>query len=773
MKATEIVERSGADKKTRHRVRRLLSELLEIGQIERGPGKRYAIAGTQDSIAGNFLPTSGAKQAATQPGPVPPKRRPLETVEAVPDGAVVGRILVHPGGFGFGFVQLDDGGDNVFVAARHRGVAMDRDKVALKVWQTLRGPEGRVLAILERGRARLTGTVEWKDSAAMLSPDDPRISNRVFFDGKVPRNAIGNAVVAEIIEYPQSERAPMVARLLSILGAPDDPRTEIEKILACEEVEERFPPAVEAEAKTVPAYVGERDPLDLKDREDLRSLPFVTIDPETARDFDDAICVETADEPGKLRLWVAVADVAHYVRSGTATDTEAERRGVSVYLPDRVIPMLPLCLSAGICSLSPSVDRLAMVVRLDVDRNGLVSDKKLMAAVIHSRGRLHYAGVGQTLFGTARKTDEQHDAHLAQLLLLSEVSRRLRDARSRRGGLDFELPEAKVELAADDPRIVLNVKRSKADETTRRAYQMVEDAMLAANEAVAEFFSERGLDVLWRVHAPPRKEPFLKLVEVARSLGVHLEPDVADKPTALRTFLSEIKGLPQERSLSYMVLRSLNQAAYSVDNVGHFGLGAKLYLHFTSPIRRYPDLVVHRLLKLVLRQEGLLSGRTDGTWPVRKEMKAWAIDSSLRERRAMEVEREVVDLYRALLMRAHIGEEFSGAISAVTTAGLFVELDDPFVEGLIPSERLDDEFELYDQKLRYRSERTGQSFEMGLRVRVRIDAVSVPKRRIDMSLVADETHPKKSKKPLLPAASKRPAPKRPTPTRTAKRRTRK
>ena len=728
MKATEIVERSGADKKTRHRVRRLLAELIEAGQIERGPGKRYSLSGTVALEQVVPVPAFAKPDVASRP-PVPTPALP-----PLPADTVYGRILVHPGGFGF--VQRDDGGDNVFVAARYRGVAMDRDKVALKIWQGFRGPEGRVLSIIERGRARLTGTVEIIAYQAMLRPDDPRIQARVFLEGETPSSAVGKAVVAEITEYPQSEREPMCARLLAILGAPDDPKTEIEKILACEEVEEKFPAAVQAEATTVPEFVTEADVVN---REDLRHVPFVTIDPETARDFDDAVCVELGPEPGLLRLWVAVADVSHYVRPGTATDREAERRGVSVYLPDRVVSMLPLPLSAGICSLNPKVERLAMVARLDIDRHGFVVGRKLMAAVIRSRARFDYAGVATVLFGEPSSKHEHYQAFLPQLKLLQEVAARLRGQRERRGGLDFDLPEAKVILAADDPRLVVTVKRSRADALVRRAYQMIEDAMLAANEAIAEYFAERGLDVLWRIHAPPRREPLERLAELATSFGFPIDPESADDPLVLRTFLETIKGQACERSLSYLVLRSLNQAVYSVDNVGHFGLGARRYLHFTSPIRRYPDLVIHRLLKLMLKQESLPAGKVYGEWPPRKEMKLWADDSSLRERRAMEVERQVVDLYRALLMRERIGEEFSGSISGVTTAGLFIEIDEPYVEGLVRSERLDEDYELNEKTLRYEAPRLSKSLGLGDQVRVRIDSVSVPQRRIELSLLDAES----------------------------------
>ena len=740
MKATEIAERTGADKKTRHRVRRLLSELLETGQIERGPAKRYFVAGAMSATITDGTPqTAQAVSPAEKPSVFATQ---TATARATPaeaaHNAVVGRILLHAGGFGF--VHRDDGGDNVYVAARHRGAAMDRDRVALKTWQTGRGPEGRVVTILERGRARLTGTVEWTDQTAVLRPDDPRISGRVFLVGDIPWQVAGQSVVVEILEYPELQRQPWKARLLAVLGAPDDPRTEIAKILTCEEVDEVFPDDVLAEA--IPEAVTDQD---LSDRVDLRALPFVTIDPETARDFDDAICVEPAETPGNLRLWVAVADVSHYVRPGTATDREAIRRGVSVYLPDRVVPMLPLPLSSGICSLNPQVQRLAMVARLEINPAGDVVDRQLMAAVILSCARFHYEAVGRALWGTPLAKDCVGSEHLPQLQLLAEVSRRLRLARERRGGLDFDLPEAKVVLADDDPRLIVTVKRSRADATVRRAYQMVEDAMLAANEAVADFFAERTLDALWRVHAPPRREPLERLAELAKSFGIAFDPDSAQKPAKLREFLLQFQGQP--KALSYLLLRSLQQAIYSVENIGHFGLAAPRYLHFTSPIRRYPDLVTHRLLKLVLRREKQSAGQVFGKWPLPQEMKQWAADSSLRERRSMEVERQVVDFYRAQLMREHLGEEFSGTISSITTAGLFVELDDPYVEGLVRSERLDDEFELCDKRLSYRSSRTGVSLGLGDRVTVRIESVSIPQRRIELSLVwFEQAKPKRARK---------------------------
>ena len=654
LKATEIVVRLRGDQKTRHRIRRLIGELIEDGVIERGPGGRYSIVGWQ--------PAPVADPVASAPAPGPSR--------VTPAAGVSGRILVHPAGYGF--VERDDGDDNIFIAARFRGGALDRDRVQVQTWLGYRGPEGRVVAVLQRGRARLTGTLRSTGGAIVLEPDDPRISGPVPLSGKVDAAQLGQAVVAEITDYPSTPEESVRARVLRVIGDPDDPRTEVQKILECDDIPSAFPAAVVAESEQAPQEVTASE---LEDRADLRHLPLLTIDPETARDFDDAVCLEDGPRPGITRLWVAVADVSHYVQAGTALDREAERRGVSVYLPDRAIPMLPHPLSSGICSLNPEVDRLAMVARLDIIASGEVIGEEFQAAVIRSHARLEYGGVAAALAGDLRGSRARYEPYLPALRAMMDLAERLRAVRQRRGSLDFDLPEAQVVLDQDDPRRVRTVRRSRADPAVKQAYMMVEDFMLAANEAAARFFSSRGLGTLWRVHAPPRLESLERLAELARSFAIQLDPKDAQSPKGLREFLTLVRGRPIERALSYLMLRSLKQAAYAVDNVGHFGLAAPEYLHFTSPIRRYPDLIVHRLMKQQLRREGRPAGQIDeAPPPLADELQLWARDSSMHERRAMEVERAVVDMYRVFVMRDRIGDELDGTISGVTALGLFVAI---------------------------------------------------------------------------------------------------
>lgn len=728
LKATELLLLLGADQKTRHRVRRLIGELIEEGVLERGPNKRYQLI--------NWTPPVSSRPAPTPARGEQPKPERAPTSSATPRPAILGRILVHPAGYGF--VEREDGEDNVFIPARYRGGSFDGDRVAIKIWAGYRGPEGKVVEIVSRGRARLTGLLSRESRGLTLLPDDPRLEGPVLLDGPVERSWIGLSVLAEIVGYPQRTGEPLVARLLEPLGPPDDPRTEVRKVLACEDVPEEFPPDVSAEAEAAPTRVREED---FYDRVDLRHLPFLTIDPETARDFDDAVCIEDGPAQGTTRLWVAVADVSHYVRPGTALTVEAERRGVSVYLPDRAIAMLPRELSSGICSLNPAVDRLAMVARIDL-RNGnqvQILDAQFMAAAIRSRARLDYAGVAAALAGDLRGSRASYREHLPQLERMLEVSTSLRASREQRGCLDFDLPEAQVVLDEDDPLRVREVRRSRTSPEVRRAYGMVEDFMLAANEAVARYFAARGLDTLWRVHAPPQKEALQRLADLARSFGLLLDPEEARTPRRLREFLLAIRqqGPRVERALSYLLLRSLKQAIYSVNNIGHFGLAAEHYLHFTSPIRRYPDLVVHRLLKAQLAIEGQPSGRSPRLRPPPpEELSRAAQESSRRERRAMDVERQVVDMYRAYLMRDRVGEEFEGTVAGVIALGLFVELDSPYVEGLIRTERLPEPYEFDEKSLRLHAPLSGRQIGLGARVLVRIDSVSVPRRRIELSLIA-------------------------------------
>ena len=703
----ELVALLGADVKLRHRVRAQVATLIDDGTVEKVSGSRVRLAG------------------------LAPKSR----------FAATGLLRLHP--HGFGFVTREDGLEDVHVPARHRGAAIDGDRVGLTTWPTPKGTEGRVEAVLGRGRRRITGTVRGRGKAARLIPDDPRILAafpEVHLDGEAPRHADALTVAARITHYPEHDADKLVVKVELVLGRPESLPTEVERILVNQAIDTDFPPEVQTQADAVPQTI-DGDRLEADGRLDLRALQFITIDPETARDFDDAVCVEDSPRPGCDRLWVAVADVSHYVWPETPLDEEARHRGCSVYLPDRAIPMLPKALSSGICSLNPDVDRFAMVARMEVDAEGAVHDEFFCAAAIRSKARFDYGGVARAL----AHPDRAHGKYLAllpYLQRLQRVSARLRARRMQRGSLDFDLPEAKVVLDQDDPERVRDIIQSRADPEVKGAYQLVEDFMLAANEAVARCCREHGRDTLWRVHAPPAEQRLALFSEVAASFGVKVDVDEARDPKRLRDVLARLALSSAAAPLSTLLLRSLKQAQYDIVNVGHFGLAAPDYVHFTSPIRRYPDLVVHRVLKQILAKTGGASGGAPPPVDQGAELQRVAQASSAAERRAMEAEREVVDLYRAHFMRDRIGEEFEGTIGGVTSFGLFVSIDSPFVEGLVRTETMrDDRYHFEEHRLRLVGTLSGRSFSLGQRVKVRIDAVSVPRRKIDLSLLDVEAAP--------------------------------
>jgi len=703
----ELVGRLELDVKGRHRLRRALGDLIDAGDLEKAAGARFRIPG--------------------------------QTTEQAKPAGVTGRIRVHPAGYGF--VERDDGEDDVFVPARFRGGALDGDRVLISTWLGYKGTEGKVEKVLERGRAKLTGRVRKNGTRFSLEPDDPRVSSSfgslALEDAGLPLRE-GESVLAEITRYDP----PATARAIRVLGEDGDVHTEVSKVVVCAEIPDEFPVDALEAARRTPTELRTED---FADRIDLRDRPFATIDPESARDFDDAVCLE---ERGKgWRLWVAVADVSHYVPPGTALDREARIRGCSVYLPDRAISMLPHELSAEMCSLKAEVDRLAMVVRMDVSADGEIQDKAFCAAVIRSRARFDYPGVAAALAGDFRGSRARYQEWADPLQRMQALAQKMRARRRARGALELDIPEPVVIVDDDDPRLVRDVRRSKTTPEVKEAYQLIEEFMLAANEAVAEFFQARSLDTIWRVHDAPKEERLEQLAMIAEGYGLKFDIDEARSPRGVRKLLQSLKGKPYERPVSYLVLRSLKQAVYDVVNVGHFGLASPAYLHFTSPIRRYPDLIVHRLLKVHLRREGLASGGSSHPPPPAKEtLAALAAESSQHERRAVEAEREVVDVYRAVLMRDRIGEVLTGTITGVTSFGMFVECNEPFIEGMIRMDSLGDSFELDENGVRLTGRRSGQTFTLGDTVTVKVEDVSVARRRIDLSLVQSAAVPARPSK---------------------------
>jgi ribonuclease R len=507
-----------------------------------------------------------------------------------------------------------------------------------------------------------------------------------------------------------------------VLGWPDDPEVEVRTIVAKYELPYEFAPDVLSEARAVPRLVTEQD---LAGRVDLRGVTTVTIDGETARDFDDAVSVRK-EQGGAIRLWVSIADVSHYVKPGSPLDREAYLRGTSVYFPDRCIPMLPEELSNGICSLNPQVERLSLTAEMLFTRTGTMKEASFYPSVIRSDARLTYTIVRKILVDGDAEALAAHQALVPDLEVMRELALRLMEKRNKRGSIDFDLPE---------PQIILDLQGETVDiikAERNLAHRIIEEFMLAANEAVASHLEARHIPSLYRVHEPPDPAKLADFKEFIFNFGYQfrMEEERVD-PRELQRLLAEAEGKPEERMINEVLLRCMKQARYSHENLGHFGLAARCYTHFTSPIRRYPDLVVHRMLRGELagsftEQE---LGRLAATHPETAE------HTSRRERVAMEAEREIVALKKVQFMREKIGDTFDGYITGVTAFGFFVELIDLFVEGMVHISTLKDDFYRYVEKQHSLvGERLRQSFRIGDRVTVLVAAVSLERKQVEFVL---------------------------------------
>ena len=646
---------------------------------------------------------------------------------------VEGTLQVTPGGRGF--VDRGEAFEDVLVQHSDLGAALDGDLVEVEAWQGARRTLGRIISVLKRGRSRIVGNLFTEDNfTLLLRPDDIRLPSPIAVrDGGEAKP--GQAVLAEIVAYPEFLGDMPEVRVDRVLGEPDLLVTEVAKVVAGSGLDEPLPAGAQRQAESVVSEVALTDE-ELARRTDLRHLHFVTIDPLSARDFDDAVALE--DLPGGCaRIWVAVADVSHYVQEGSALDKEARRRGCSIYLPDRAIHMLPEALSAGICSLVPNEDRLAMVVCMDIDPAGRITADDCLAAVIHSRGRLDYGGVAAALQGDFTGNRARYVEHADILERLGQVTGALRDARLARGSLDLDLPESQVQLDEDDPNRVRDIVYSRGDEPNKKAYNLIEELMVAANEAVARRFKGQNIPTIWRVHPTPTMDRVDQLCGWLSAYGIEADPAELDTPLGMGKVLEALRGHPSQRPLSYLVLRTLKQATYAVNNAGHFGLASRAYLHFTSPIRRYPDLHVHRLIKAMLSKEGKPSG---GARPVRassaKELKAIAKESTTTEQKAVALERDVRALYSAALMRDRIGDQADGLITSIIRDGFFVALDHPAVEGMVRLDRRDAHF--YPDQLRLKDQRKRVLYGLGDRVKVEVTDTNIRRRRVDLKLAEVE-----------------------------------
>jgi ribonuclease R len=619
---------------------------------------------------------------------------------------VAGRIEGHPDGHGF--LVPDEGGPPVFLPPAEMREVMHGDRAAVRVGgRDHRGrPLGAVVEVLERAKRRIVGRMHSEHGVLFLVPEDRRIAHDIL----VPPAEAGRARAGEIVTVdlvaPPSRHAQPIGRVAEVLGHHADPGMEIEIAVRKFDLPHEFSRRALAQAKATPDSVRDED---LKGRRDLRDLAFVTIDGETAKDFDDAVFCRREPIGGKqgFRLWVAIADVSH-VRHGDALDLEAQARGTSVYFPRRVIPMLPEKLSNGICSLNPSVDRLAMVCEMSVTSKGEVTRYEFYPAVFRSDARLTYTQVWGWLSG--RKAPEH-------LMTLYEAFKVLLEARNRRGAIDFETVETRM-IFDSRGKIERIVAEPRND-----AHRLIEECMLAANVCAGNFLAEHAQPALYRVHDVPSADKVAALRDFLAELGLALPGGEIPRPRDYAQLLEKIRKRPDFELLQTILLRSLKQAVYSPNNVGHFGLAFDSYVHFTSPIRRYPDLLVHRAIKAVLSKR-----KYDGV-----DWEALGRHCSETERRADDASRDVEMWLKCYYMRDHVGGAFSGTITGVVPFGLFVTLDDYFVDGLVHISELGRDYFQYDAAHHALiGERTAKRFRLADRMTVKLVRVDLDQRKIDL-----------------------------------------
>ncbi len=638
-----------------------------------------------------------------------------------------GVLTMNPRGFGF---VAAAGRDDVYVPPEGIGPGMHGDRVTVRIaGRSPRGVEGAVDRVVQRRSPRVAGVLRRRGKSTWLEPDDSRLRGPIVLAG-VPKTAEdGAAAVVTITRFPEFADENPEGELLEVLGVPGDPNVEVQKILVREEVEEQHPDAAVREAEAMAAKLQRAAATG---RRDLRDVPLPTIDPEDARDHDDAVWVEKLGDG--YRAWVAIADVSEYVQPGSALDAEALSRGCTVYLPDRAIPMLPAALAADLCSLLPEQERLTLCVIADLDTDGNVESFEIVEGVMRSQAMLTYGGVARTLgFTEQGPQSTQAEALKKGLRVLDDLSRKLRKRRMARGALDLDLPEAKVVLDAETGAPVDIVRRAQ-DPGVKRAYGMIEELMLLANELVARFLGQRRCPAVYRVHAKPDAEKLERLGLVARKLGVEIDLDALNEPRGVSRWLAKIQKHPRRWVLESLLLRSLKQAVYDVNNIGHFGLASEAYVHFTSPIRRYPDVEIHRQVKHLLR-----GGKPDTSAAALESLSASATRASTRERAAMEIEREVVDLYRALFMRDRVGETLEGTVSALVGSGVYVALDQPYVDVLVRFEGLGpDRYEPGEDEISVVGARSGDAVTLGDRMLVTIEDVAVLRRTVYARRVVPE-----------------------------------
>jgi len=643
---------------------------------------------------------------------------------ALPEGQnlVTGRIHAHPDGYGF-LIPEDRRTEDLYLNRREMRRVMHGDRVMVRVDRNQRGRvEAHIVQVVERAQKKLLGTYDEFDGKSYLIPMDPRVAGAIPLKRAGHKPEKGTVVAAEISRYATA-MSPPEATLREILGNPDDPEVQAQSIVFRYGLSTSFPEPVYREINASSFYLSDKE---IAARTDLRGLPFVTIDGENARDFDDAVYVRKLNN--RYELFVSIADVAHYVQPETALDQEAYARGTSVYFPDRAIPMLPEALSNGICSLNPNEDRLTKTVSMEINFKGEVIHSRFFNSVIRSHERMTYTNVRRVLVEKDEECIARYRNLVDQFKLMEELALVIYENRRARGNLDFDLPEAEIILDLQGmPENIVRAERNIA-------HRIIEEFMIAANEAAARHLKEQDFSLLYRVHEGPDKEALEALAPFLLSLGYRLPVKKETiTPPEIQKLLEACRGKPEERVLNRVLLRAMKQAVYQPENIGHFGLASTCYTHFTSPIRRYPDLIVHRILDRALQGNKLKPNEREDFLAYLHEA---GRHTSQRERIAMDAEREMVDLKKAQFMMDKMGEEFTGFITSLANFGFFVELDAYFIEGLVKLSSLtDDDYHYYEKEYVIKGTRHGRKFRLGDNVRIKATRINAFRSEIDFEVV--------------------------------------
>ncbi|MBD1383537.1 ribonuclease R [Metabacillus arenae] len=637
---------------------------------------------------------------------------------------IKGKVTGHAKGFAF-VIPEDSLLDDVFIPPNELNDAMHGDIVMVRLSSQSTGSrkEGTIIRILERGVKEVVGTYTESKNFGFVIPDDKKFTNDIF----IPKNESGGAVeghkvVVRLTSYPEG-RMSAEGEVIQILGHKNDPGVDILSIIHKHGLPQEFPAEVMEQANSVPDSINEED---IKDRRDLRDQTIVTIDGADAKDLDDAVTV-TKLENGNYKLGVHIADVTHYVKENSPIDKEALERATSVYLVDRVIPMIPHRLSNGICSLNPKVNRFTLSCEMEVDPNGDVVHHEIFQSVIKTTERMTYSDVNKILVDKEEEVRERYERLVPMFERMEELAEVLRNKRMRRGAIDFDFKEAKVIVDEEGkPQEVVLRERSVAE-------RLIEEFMLLANETVAEHFHWMNVPFIYRIHEEPKAEKLQRFMEFVTNFGYVIKGKGNEvHPRALQEIIEQVQGEPEEMVVSTVMLRSMKQAKYDPESLGHFGLSTDFYTHFTSPIRRYPDLIVHRLIRTYLI-EGKVDEKTQNKWAERMDF--IAEKSSNMERRAVDAERETDDLKKTEYMLDKVGEEYDGIVSSVTNFGMFVELPNT-IEGLIHVSYMTDDYYRYDERhYAMIGERTGNVYRIGDEITVRVVNVDKDERAIDFEIV--------------------------------------